>query len=244
MSTQVVFGIDSRDRDVAKYPSPNRYVVDLPETLNNVHSIELVYAHVDLVENDKKKMKQSLTLFVEEAEGASSLSSDASLHGYFTQLPVLNGRVRYLARDAFRSAARAKSGRVSRLSIRFADAGVLDHFLRFEIDLLRPVGLRATESAGSPAADAKRSGTASEEAETPTNARRSGVLLWLGAAVLLALAAAAACLLVRQNGPVEASLTETYIRPVHQARVGGAASTPSKRFFESVGSPSQKLPSC
>lgn len=130
----VVLHVDSRQRDTTKYPSPNAYVLDLPEPLRNVSSVELVYAVYHKFGNETY-----FTLSVEELE-PNVVSCSNSVTRSFTQLPLLNMDLNVYTHMAYRSVKRFAQprGKISRLTIRLLNqdgrlAPIKEHVLRFEV---------------------------------------------------------------------------------------------------------------
>jgi hypothetical protein len=134
----VTLHLDSRQRDVAKYPSPSSYVVQLPETLRDVVSAELVYASYQKFCND-----DYFVLSVAELE-PNMISLSHNSHLAFTQLPLLNDNINtYNSRTHYRSVKRFQQPRasISRLTVRVmmnsgAAAPIKDHVMRFEFRCL------------------------------------------------------------------------------------------------------------
>jgi hypothetical protein len=128
--------VDSRQRDRRAYPHSNQYTVKLTERLNNVESIELVYAIYPTLGNESY-----VNLFVSELEDRGSIVTldSSEVRGAFTQLPLLHPINEYTPARHYRSISTFKIplARLDRLTLRFTDAfgnlyPVNDHLLRFE----------------------------------------------------------------------------------------------------------------
>lgn len=185
---EVVLHVDSRGRDVKKYPSPCSYVVDLPETLRDVLSVELVYASYATSmwgggeeEGDAPPSPTYLVLSVAELE-PNIVSCSQGSHHAFTHLPLgphlaaPAAALTYSPRTHYRSIRRFQPqprASIARLTIRIGvdgSGGVLpppptfvkDHVLRFEIRFL--VGSASADDAtpsSPPRGRARQQGTGS-----------------------------------------------------------------------------------
>lgn len=135
MYREITFHLDSRHRDASKYPSPNDYVVDLPETLRDVVSVELVYASYT-----KFCADDYFILSIDELE-PNLLSCSQNAQNAFTQLPLLNDNVNtYNSRMQYRSIKRFLQPRssLSKMTVRMllnsgTMAPIREHVMRFEI---------------------------------------------------------------------------------------------------------------
>lgn len=136
--------IDSRYRDVAKFPTTSSYVVHLDTVFKNVISVELVHAIYDRPAG-AVNMKY-VNLFVDELSGNVTTNSDF-MKGSFTQLPITEssmGRSLIYERNQYRSIKMFDKplSKLARLTIRFMgyDGAVFpisDHYLRFEITCMK-----------------------------------------------------------------------------------------------------------
>jgi hypothetical protein len=129
----IYLAVDSRSRDVSKYPDANNFVVDFDSPFKNIISIELVYALYD-----KLGTERYVNLCIPEIRNFV-LSNNNILTGAFTQLP-LNLPTNEYTYNKFRSIKvfNPPLSKLNRLSlIIVSDDGSVypmkDYFARFEI---------------------------------------------------------------------------------------------------------------
>lgn len=92
--------IDSRDRDVLKYPDPNNYQIQFHEDYRDVVSMELIYAKVpsdyfNIIKNDNNKKYKGNNLFYITFTSDYELKTYEILEGYYTVdglIDTLNGQ--------------------------------------------------------------------------------------------------------------------------------------------------------
>lgn len=133
MPKRTIF-VDSRKRDLAKFPDPGGYVAELDEVAKNVRSVELVAAvyprsGADLV----------VSLDIRELN-SRILTNCKGVSSSFAQLPMTRAVNEYTAVD-LRCARefRVPLEKLAKLTVQWTDLDgaaypMADHFLRFEIE--------------------------------------------------------------------------------------------------------------
>ena len=133
ISETIYLAIDSRYRDLSKFPDANNFIVEFDTPFKNIISIELVYALYD-----KLGTERYINLCIPEIRNFV-ISNNNILNGAFTQLP-LNLNTNEYTSDKFRSIKvfNQPLSKLTRLSmILISDDGnpypMNDYFARFEI---------------------------------------------------------------------------------------------------------------
>jgi hypothetical protein len=131
--------IDSRDRNVDIYPSPNNYVLKLNTVIKNITSVKLIHALYH-----KQINEYYVNLQIDEFS-PNAISNNRYIQDAFTQLPMKEDFNEYRCdphSDDVSSSGKLFEqplAKLTKLSIRFLDYKgdvvnlVGEHFLKFEI---------------------------------------------------------------------------------------------------------------
>lgn len=136
--------IDSRYRDISRYPAAANYVIPLDTVFKNVVSVELVHAIYDRPPG-AVNMKY-VSLFIDELS-PNVITNNDFMKGSFTQLPVTEssmGRSLIYERSLYKSMKMFDKplSKLARLTIRFvafdgAAFPISEHYLRFEVTCMK-----------------------------------------------------------------------------------------------------------
>jgi hypothetical protein len=129
--------IDSRFRDVTKYPNPSNYVLDLSYVFKNVVSITLTYAIYDKDQNTVLSIPY-VNMYIDEVT-PNTISSSQYITRSFTQLPLTtNTNIFDSSMFKVTRVFEKPMSKLAKLTFVFMDSfgnvyPMRDHLLRFEI---------------------------------------------------------------------------------------------------------------
>jgi hypothetical protein len=133
-------GIDSRHRDMAKFPNASQYTVYFDNVFQNVVSVSLVFAVYE-----KTGTELYVNLHIEEMS-PNLISNSNHVSGSFCQLPMTNALNTYDT-SMYKCTKQFEKplAKLSKLTIKFIKStgelyNMREHFLKFEIACLKFVG--------------------------------------------------------------------------------------------------------
>jgi hypothetical protein len=134
VTEKVTIVVDSRDRDIVVHPNSHTYVVNMDNPINNIVSVELVYAMYYTI-----GIEPYVNLNIPEISDGFIVSTNDAIARSFTQLPLVDPLNKYTS-DVYRSFCKFKRplSKLNRLSVGFTgrdgnsyDVG--DNILRLEV---------------------------------------------------------------------------------------------------------------
>jgi hypothetical protein len=133
-------GVDSRHRDMQKFPSPSQYVVYFDNIFQNVVSFALVFAVYE-----KTGVDLYVNLHIDEMS-PNLISNSNHVSGSFCQLPMTVALNTYDT-SMYKCIKQFEKplAKLSRLTIKFINSDgelqpMRDHFLKFEVSCLKFIG--------------------------------------------------------------------------------------------------------
>jgi hypothetical protein len=133
-------GVDSRHRDMTRFPNASQYTVYFDNVFQNVVSVSLVFAVYEKVGTDLY-----VNLHIEEMS-PNLISNSNHISGSFCQLPMTNALNTYDT-SMYKCTKQFEKplAKLSKLTMKFINStGELydmhDHFLKFEINCLKFIG--------------------------------------------------------------------------------------------------------
>lgn len=130
-------GIDSKYRDLTKYPSASEYVVVFDDVFHNIVSVQLVFAVYE-----KTGTETYVNLRIDELS-PNLVANSSYITGSFCQLPMVQP-VNVYDMSMFKTIKQFDRplSKLGRLTIQFVDSDgksypMRDHFLKFEVVCLR-----------------------------------------------------------------------------------------------------------
>jgi hypothetical protein len=139
-------GVDSRHRDMIKFPTPSEYIVYFDNVFQNVVSVSLVFAVYE-----KSGVDLYVNLYIDEMS-PNLISNSNHVSGAFCQLPMTNALNTYDS-SMYKCIKQFEKplAKLSKLTIKFTSSTgeifhMRDHFLRFEINCLKFIGKEWTNN--------------------------------------------------------------------------------------------------
>jgi hypothetical protein len=139
-------GVDSKYRDLAKFPTDSEYTVYFDSTFQNVVSVNLVFAVYEKTGTDL-----FVNLHIEELS-PNLIANSNHISGSFCQLPMTTAFNTYDT-SMYRCVKYFEKplAKLSKLSIKFIDSAgkiypMSSHFLKFEITCLKFIGREWTNN--------------------------------------------------------------------------------------------------
>jgi hypothetical protein len=133
-------GVDSRHRDMTKFPTPSQYIVYFDNVFQNVVSVSLVFAVYE-----KTGTELYVNLYIEEMS-PNLISNSNHVSGSFCQLPMTTALNTYDT-SMYKCIKHFEKplAKLSKLTIKFTTSSgeiyqMRDHFLKFEINCLKFIG--------------------------------------------------------------------------------------------------------
>ncbi len=133
-------GVDSRHRDITKFPNPSQYTVYFDNIFQNVVSVSLVFAVYE-----KTGTELYVNLHIEEMS-PNLISNSNHVSGSFCQLPMTTTLNTYDT-SMYKCTKQFEKplAKLSKLTIKFINSNgdlyyMRDHFLKFEVSCLKFVG--------------------------------------------------------------------------------------------------------
>jgi hypothetical protein len=139
-------GVDSRHRDMTKFPTPSEYIVYFDNVFQNVVSVSLVFAVYE-----KTGTELYVNLYIDEMS-PNLISNSNHVSGSFCQLPMTTALNTYDS-SMYKCAKQFEKplAKLSKLTIKFTNSGgdiymMRDHFLKFEVNCLKFIGREWTNN--------------------------------------------------------------------------------------------------